>query len=277
MELGLENKVAIITGGAAGIGKATVEVLLEEGAIPIVVDKDSDALFDFSKNKIFKSRQCIFCPYDLTRDENCHSVITQTINRFRRIDILVNNVGGNDFLPIYTTTPQRFRESLNLNLVVPYAMSFYAWTELIKSKGNIVFVGSKVSLVGECRHGGTIAYAAAKGGVNGLTMQLATTSASENLGIRVNCILPGKVNTYVKKAYPGCVEDGLRIEGRDIPFGKRITEPEEIAYNIAILASDKVSGHTTGEIIVVDGGYTKLDRNAHIPLKPDLFKSHTNL
>ena len=260
MDLGLKDKVALVTGGAAGIGKATVEVLLEERAIPVVVDRALSS--HFSMQDAWKIGA--FLQYDLTIDENCEAAVRETVQRFGRLDILINNAGGNDFKHITTTSPREFRKSLDQNLVMPYAMTHYAWPELIKSKGSIVFVGSKVSLVGGGDGGGTVSYAAAKGGINGLTRELAVISAKENLGIRVNCILPGKVDTYIEKVYPGREDEGRKIEGRDIPFGKRITDPREIAYSIAFLASNKVSGHTTGEIYTVDGGYTHLDRNAHL-------------
>ena len=261
MDLGLKDKVAIVTGGAAGIGKATVEVLLEEGAIPVIVDMDNIAGQSVAKKASSINSRTEFFQYDLREDDNCKTVIRETVYRLGRIDILINNAGGNDFRHIATTSPAEFRESLNQNLVSAYAMCHYAWLEIAKTQGNIVFVGSKVSLTGEGR---TAAYAAAKAGINGLTRELAVISAKENLGIRVNAILPGKVDTYVEKLYPGKYEKGLEIEGRDIPFGKRITYPREIANAIAFYASNRVSGHTTGEIVVVDGGYVHLDRNAHL-------------
>ncbi len=267
MDLGLKNMVAIVTGGAAGIGKSTVELLIEEGAKVVVVDRDDRALHTLTFNPWYQPSHALFLCHDLTLDESCESVVRESVKTFGRLDILVNNAGGNDFLPIATTSPQRFRESLDQNLVSAYAMSHYAWSELIKTRGNIVFVGSKVSVVGEGNKGGTVAYAAAKGGINGLTRELATTSAREKLGIRVNCILPGKVDTYIARAYPGFEEQGRITEGLEIPFGNRLTTPREIANYIAFLASNKASGHTTGEIVSPDGGYVHLDRLAHLPAK----------
>lgn len=271
MNLGLQDKVAIVTGGAAGIGKATVEVLLEEGAKVVVINKDAQAFATFYQKLNALRGSIFYACYDLTNDENCEKTIRETVKYFGGLDILVNNAGGNDFKPIDTTSPAEFRKSLDVNLVMPYAMSFYAWPELKKTQGKIVFVGSKVSIAGEGAHGGTIAYAAAKGGVNGLTRELATISARENLGIRVNCILPGKVDTYIERVYgpdPDAITRGRIAEGADIPFQKRLTTPREIAYAIAFLASNEVSGHTTGEIWSPDGGYVHLDRLAHLsPVK----------
>lgn len=259
MDLGLEGKVAIVTGGAAGIGKASVQVLAEEGAHVIVIDRDKAALEELDSSW-FRGRGCLFLPYDLLEDAECKKVVEITTKEYGRIDILVNNAGGNDFKHIDKTSPSEFRKSLDLNLVMPYAMTHYAWPHLKKTRGNVVFVGSKVSIVGE-GNPPTAAYAAAKGGVNGLTRELATISAREDLGIRVNCILPGKVDTYIERIYPGREEEGRRIEGSAVPFGRRMTNPREIAYAIAFLASDKISGHTTGQLYSPDGGYIHLDRN----------------
>ncbi len=265
MDLGLAGKVAIVTGGAAGIGKATVEVLAEEGATVVIVDKDIESGNIVLKEILQEEQRGYFIYADLTNDSECERAVQETIANFGHLDILINNAGGNDFKHIETTSPAEFRKSLDVNLVMPYAMSHYAWPELKKTRGNIVFVGSKVSIVGE---GGTAAYAAAKGGINGLTRELATIAAKEHLDIRVNCILPGKVDTYIEKIYgidPERQREGRIIQGAEIPLDNRLTTPREIAYTIAHLASNKVSGHTTGEIIVVDGGYSHLDRCAHLP------------
>lgn len=261
METNLKGKVAIVTGGASGIGKATVLKLAEEGAIPIFIDKDNEAgyaLIDFLKNNNSPHE---FISADLTNDEKCKEAVEQTVRNYHKLDILINNAGRNDRVDIDTASPDEFRDSLNKNLVHYYAMTHYCWPHLKQSKGTIVFVGSKVSLVGE---GKTTAYAAAKGAINGMTRELATKSCNENLGIRVNCVLPGIVKTqlfdeYMIKVY-GSVKRGIDQFCRDIPLGHRPTTPKEIANTILYLASD-LSSHTTGQLIVPDGGYCNIDRS----------------
>lgn len=267
MDLGLEDKVVIVTGGAAGIGRATVEVFLEEGAKVVVVDRDKSALDAFAMSRIGEENVS-YLLHDLTVDAHCYNAVQDTVERLGRLDILVNNAGGNDFLPFGTTNPQRVRESLNQNLMVPYVMSHYAWSHLIESQGNVVFVGSKVSLIGESVPGGTLPYVTAKGGINALTIGLANLAAYEKLGIRVNCVLPGKVDTYTEKVYGpdlNSIAEGKIKEGKEIPLGNRLTTPREIANTIAFLASNKASGHTTGMLYSPDGGYVFLDRCAHLP------------
>jgi len=192
----------------------------------------------------------------------CKKVIDLTIDKYKKIDVLINNVGGNDFRDIDTTPPAEFRETLDRNLTLHYSMTYYAWTNLKQTQRNIVFIGSKVSLVGE---GKTTAYAAAKAGLIGLTRELATKSANEKLGIRVNCIIPAEVNTesyqrYIKTNYEN-PEEGRIIQGERVPFGKRPTTPREVANTIIFIASDSLSSHTTGQLIFPDGGYVHLDRN----------------
>lgn len=259
MDTELKDKVVIVTGGASGIGKATVNILFDEGAIPIIVDKDHNKLKETND-----SREHYDLCYDLGLEDCCKYAVNDIIRKYGKINVLVNNAGGNDFLDIDTTTPQQFRESLERNLVHYYSMTHYAWPHLKKARGNIVFVGSKVALVGGGEKSST-AYAAAKAGCIGLTRELATKSAKENLGIRVNCVIPAMVHTerfdsYVRRNFARREAEGYRELGNMVPFEKRPTKPEEIAYAIVFLASNKLSGHTTGQLFSPDGGYVHLDR-----------------
>ncbi len=257
MDSGLKNKIAIVTGGAAGIGKATVELLAEEGAVPVFIDNNKRAGERLSKNL---NKENKFICGDLRDEKFCKQAVEKTIKDYKRLNILINNAGRNDFLEIDNTSPQKFRESLEENLVQYYSMTYYSWPHLKKSKGNIVFVGSKVAVVGE---GKTIAYAAAKGAINSLTRELATKAVNEKLGIRVNCVLPGVVATpqhqaYIKKTY-GDLKRGNQIFGQRIPLGNRPTTPREVANEIIFLAS-KLASHTTGQLRFPEGGYVHLDR-----------------
>jgi len=260
MKTGLKGKIVIVTGGASGIGKTTVEKLAEEGAIPVFIDRHQENGIELSKQLSSRGINCRFINGDLTSDIFCKGAVQETINNYDRLDILINNAGKNDRCDIDNTSPEEFRNSLDRNLVHYYTMTHYSWPHLKKSRGNIIFVGSKVSLVGE---GKTTAYAAAKGAVNGMTRELAAKSCNENLGIRVNCVLPGIVRTplydeYMIEAY-GSFEKGNREFAKSIPLGQRPTTTEEIANAILFLASD-LSSHTTGQLFVPDGGYCHIDR-----------------
>lgn len=262
METGLKDKIVIVTGGAAGIGRATVEVLIEEEAIPVIVDKDEKRVREFSELLQSQHNEHLFLLYDLTNDDNCRKAVERTIERYQRLDVLINNAGGNDSLDIDTTTPDEFRKSLDRNLVHYYIMTHYAWPHLKQTRGNVIFVGSKVGEVGE---GKTTAYAAAKGGVVGMMRELATKSTNEGLGIRLNCIIPAEVRTtgyenYVETHFEN-PEEGYKQLAQRIPFGKRPTTPREVANAIVFLASNKLSSHTIGQEFHPDGGYVHLDRN----------------
>jgi len=262
METGLNGRVAIITGGASGIGKSIVEKLSDEGVIPIFVDKNKEKGDSLSEKLSEKRIQHLFLFYDLTNDSLCEEAILETIRKYGRLDILINNAGINDRCDIDTTSPNDFRRSLDVNLVHYYAMTHFAWPYLKQSRGNILFIGSKVSLVGE---GKTTAYAAAKGAINGMTRELATKSVNENLGIRVNCLLPGIVRTPLCEEYMistyGDLEKGSNEFGKSVPLNHRLTTSEEIANSAIFLVSDLAS-HMTGQLLVNDGGYCHIDRRA---------------
>jgi len=254
METGLKGKVVIVTGGASGIGRAAVLKFSQEGAIPVFIDKDEQKGAELSSQIRNLGREHRFIYADLTDDPKCKSCVDETIRNYHRLDVLVNNAGKNDNCDIDNTTPEEFRRSLDRNLVHYYVMTHFSWPYLKQSKGNVIFIGSKVSLVGE---GKTTSYAAAKGGINGMTRELATKSDNEGLGIRVNCVIPAIVNTslYVEgitKQF-GSFEEGLRRFGCRIPLEARATTPEEIANEIIFLSSNLLSSHTTGQLRLVDG------------------------
>jgi L-fucose dehydrogenase len=193
---------------------------------------------------------------DLTSDEDCRRAVTETVARFGGVDVLVNNAGVNDGVTL-ERSPADFMQSLQRNLFHVYAMVHHAREHLCQANGVIINVSSKVSVTGQ---GATSGYAAAKGGVNALTREWALALAGS--GVRVNCVVPAECDTpqYENwfKTLPDPAGTRAAIEAL-IPLGRRMTSKEEIAAMIAFLASP-VSGHTTGQIIFVDGGYTHLDR-----------------
>jgi L-fucose dehydrogenase len=248
MDLLLKNKVAVVSGGAQGIGAAIVRAFAAEGAVPVVLDRNlesAQALID--EIGVGRALQV-----ELTDEAS----IAAAAREIGRIDILVNNAGVNDSVSL-EAKPGEFMASLEKNLFHVFALTHYSLAELKKNKGAVVNISSKVSLTGQ---GGTSGYAAAKGGVNALTREWALALA-EN-GVRVNAVLPAEVWTPMYKSWIDSQDDGQavlkRIEG-SIPLGHRFTAPEEIAATVVFLASEK-SGHTTGQLIHPDGGYVHLDR-----------------
>ena len=257
MDLGLKDKVIIVTGGAKGIGEGIAHVLAAEGAYVVVVGRNAgdnqktvDAITS-SGGKAFGVEA------ELTRPEECEKAIKATVEQFGRIDGLVNNAGVNDGVGLEHGSYEKFIESLHRNVVHYYLMAHYALPELKKSKGSIVNITSKTAETGQ---GGTSAYAAANGGRNALTREWAVELLK--YGIRVNAVVVAECYTplYDKwiKTLPN-PEEKLKEITSKIPLENRMTTAEEIANMTVFLLSQK-SSHTTGQIIHVDGGYVHLDR-----------------
>ena len=245
MDMGLAGKVVIVTGGAAGIGAAIVTTLTEEGALPVVLDRAPPP--DGANHWV---------QLDLTDDAACADAVAHVLRDHGRIDALVNNAGRNDKLGL-GTSPAEFRASLNGNLVQVYTMTHLCRDHLIANKGAVVNIASKVAVTGQ---GGTSAYAAAKGGVLGLTREWAVEFAPR--GVRVNAVLPAEVLTGMYADWVSSFDDPetkMASITSTIPLDQRMTEPEEIAATVVFLLSDRAS-HTTGQWLYVDGGYRHLDR-----------------
>jgi L-fucose dehydrogenase len=257
VDLGLKDRVILVTGGASGIGAAITRVCLDAGAIVVVVGRRSAAAIQFEQ-AVAPSDRCLFIEAELSSPQACKSAIDTVREHFGRLDGLVNNAGTNDGVGLADGDCDRFFESLRQNLLHFYAMAHYGLPMLKESRGAIVNISSKVALTGQ---GGTSAYAAAKGAQLALTREWAAELLP--FGIRVNCVLPAEVMTPLYEHWLSRQEDPEaernRIEQR-IPLGHRMTQPAEIAAMVAFLLSPSQSAHTTAQQIVVDGGYTHLDR-----------------
>jgi L-fucose dehydrogenase len=255
MDLGLKDKVIIVTGGAKGIGQGIVGVLVNEGAIPVIVGRNAE---DNQKTiASFAGKKVLQVAAELSDPAACEKAVKDIIAQTGRVDGLVNNAGVNDGVNLEHGNYERFMESLHKNLVHYYLMAHYALPELIKSKGSIVNISSKTAETGQ---GGTSAYAAANGGRNALTREWAVELLK--YGIRVNAVVVAECYTplYDKwiKTLPN-PEEKLKEINSKIPLGNRMTTSEEIANMVAFLLSER-SSHTTGQLIHVDGGYVHLDR-----------------
>lgn len=257
MDLQLKDKLIIVTGGAKGIGKAIVELLAREGAIPVIVGRneaDNAALLSELKNAGYAADQVIA---ELTDPTACRSVIEEVTEEYGRIDGIVNNAGVNDGVGLETGDYERFMLSLHRNLVHYYLLVHHALPWLKISKGSIVNISSKTAETGQ---GNTSAYAASNGGRNALTREWAVELAKYS--IRVNAVVVAESYTPLYEKWINSLPDGQerkkQIEA-NIPFEARFTKPEEIANMVAFLLS-AASSHTTGQLIHVDGGYVHLDR-----------------
>lgn len=251
MDLGLKDKVVIVTGGGSGIGAAITEVLAEEGAIPVILTRrapDATWLVGLSRADVVLA--------DLSEDDQCRRAVAEIRTKHGRIDGLVNNAGANDSVGI-EAGPEAFRKSLDRNLVHYYALVHLLADDLRASKGAIVNIASKTALTGQ---GGTSAYVAAKAAQLGLTREWAAEFLKD--GIRVNAVIPAEVMTPLYANWLKTFdspEERLAEITRRIPLGQRMTTPREIADTAVFLLSPR-SSHTTGQWLFPDGGYTHLDR-----------------
>ena len=253
MDLGLKDKIVLVTGGAKGIGAATVKAFLAEDSKVVLVDRDADEGSALSKSS---GSKVSFIEADLTNLKSCKEAVEQTVSLFGGLDVLVNNAGFNDGLGL-DTPPEKFMVSVQNNLLHVYAMTHYALPQIRKGAGCILNLGSKVSVTGQ---GQTSAYAAAKGAISALTREWAVALAPDK--IRVNCVIPAECLTdqYEQFFQSQTDPDAAKKAIADlVPFAQRLTTPEEIAQTIVFLASE-CSSHTTGQLVYVDGGYTHFDR-----------------
>ena len=234
----LAGKVAIITGGAAGIGKAAVECLRREGAQVLVVDRES-----LEDPASFRA--------DVSNPDQVSKAVAAAVERFGGLDILVNNAGIQTFGDAVTTSEEIWDRTMNVNLKGQWLMARAAIPEMLKrGRGSIVNVASVQGLASQKN---VMAYSTSKHAMIGLTRSMAVDFAAR--GIRVNCVCPGTVDTPMVQGVIELDRDPAelrRILNRMHPIG-RIADPREIGEVIAFLASDRAS-FMTGSIVTVDGG-----------------------
>ncbi len=257
MDLHLQDKVIIVTGGAKGIGRSISLLLAQEGAIPAIIGRNAGDLLNVRDEIRKAGGRCFHFVAELTDPGQCAEAVKAVIETLNRIDGLVNNAGVNDGVGLEHGNYEDFTQSIHRNLSHYYLMAHLSLQELKKTHGTIVNIGSKTSFTGQ---GGTSGYAAANGGRSALTREWAVELLP--YGIRVNAVIVAECYTPLYEKWIRNFEDPeARLEQitNKIPLGKRMTSPEEIADMVAFLLSGK-AGHTTGQLIFVDGGYTHLDR-----------------
>lgn len=256
MNLGLQGKVVLVTGGAKGIGAAIARSFAKEGATVSIVDRNPDVASELVEQIKQDNGQAFCIPTELTNEEACRNAVEKTIETGHGLDVLVHNAGTNDGVGL-DSSPSDFLESLRKNLFHVFALTHFALDKLVESKGNIINVGSKVAVTGQ---GGTSGYAASKGAMNALTREWALDLADR--GVRVNSVIPAEVMTPMYRRWLDSLDDPeatLRSIEDNIPLGKRMTTDAEIADSVVFLASTR-SSHTSGQIFYPDGGYVHFDR-----------------
>lgn len=238
-----KEKVAVVTGGASGIGLATTKKLLSEGANVVILDlkMDEEIINSLGENVLY-----LKC--DVSNEENVKNCIEEIIKKFDHIDYLVANagIGGSSSKP-HEVSMDEWNKVISVNQTGIFLLNKYVINEMLKNgKGAVVNTSSMYGLVGSTT---SFAYSASKGAINQMTRSLALTYAREN--IRVNAIAPGYVDTPILSMVPDNIKEAM---GTELPIG-RLGKDTEIANLICYLLSDDAS-FITGAIIPIDGGFT---------------------
>ena len=258
MDLGLKDKVIIVTGGAKGIGEGIVRVLAAEGAIPVIVGRNEQDNLKTVDSITSAGGKAFQVESELSEPEASERAVNAVLNQFGRIDGVVNNAGANDGVGLENGNYEAFIASLHKNMVHYYLIVHHALPALKESKGSVVNITSKTAETGQ---GNTSAYAAANGGRNALTREWAVELLK--YGIRVNAVVVAECWTPLYEKWVKTLPDPqakLNEITSKIPLEQRMTTAEEIA-NMTVFLLSKRSSHTTGQIIHVDGGYVHLDRS----------------
>lgn len=238
-----KEKVAVVTGGASGIGLATTKKLLSEGANVVILDlkMDEEIINSLGENVLY-----LKC--DVSNEENVKNCIEEIIKKFDHIDYLVANagIGGSASKP-HEVSMDEWNKVISVNQTGIFLLNKYVINEMLRGgKGAVVNTSSMYGLVGSTT---SFAYSASKGAINQMTRSLALTYARDN--IRVNAIAPGYVDTPILSMVPDNIKETM---GNELPIG-RLGKDTEIANLICYLLSDDAS-FITGSIIPIDGGFT---------------------
>lgn len=243
----LDDKIALVTGGASGIGRATVMELARQGAVVICADVDDKKGTEVQNAARQTNFAVEFTRVDLGDPASIRRCAADVLARHSRIDILVNAAGWNDIQPFVENPPDYMDRVIAINLSGPLHLTQALLPPMMAAgKGKIVNVSSDAGRVGS---GGETTYAAAKGGLIAFTKSLAREVA--RYSINVNCICPGPTDTPMLQSRPEKLKEAFL---RAIPF-RRFARPQEIADAILFFASPH-SDYITGQVMSVSGGLT---------------------
>lgn len=250
--MGVRGKVAVITGGGAGIGRAAALLFAREGARVVVADLDREAGAATVDQITAAGGEATFVAADVSRPDEIRLMVEATVAAFGRLDVLVNNAAIYRQGDAETATEADWQHMLDVNLTGPFLCARYCLPVMRRGGGGVIVnVASEAGLVGIK---GQVAYNVTKAALVGLTRSLAVDGAPE---IRVNCICPGTSDTPLVAAAVARQPDpaaARRALESVRPMG-RLGRPEEIAFGILCLASDELA-YATGAVLSVDGGYT---------------------
>ncbi len=241
-----EKRTAIVTGAARGIGKGIALALAQDGYNVVVSDMKQADCDAAAKELQATGAEVIGTACNVTDPSAVETLFQKTVEKFGKVDVLVNNAGIYPFVPFSSMTEADWDKVMNVNLKGVFLCSKAA-AKLLSAGGRIVNISSIASVVG---FENLVHYCASKGGVNGMTRALALELARQN--VTVNAVAPGAINT--PGAYQDAKEEVKKQTAAMVPMA-RIGEPEDIANAVVFLASEK-SSYITGQVLVVDGGWT---------------------
>ncbi|WP_426571477.1 SDR family NAD(P)-dependent oxidoreductase [Aquihabitans sp. McL0605] len=243
----LTGKVAVVTGGSRGIGRAIVQILAEAGADVVIASRKLDACEAAAAEvRASTGRRALPVACHVGHWDECDLLIDRTLAELGRLDVLVNNAGMS---PLYerldAVTEELYDKTLAVNLKGPFRLAVLAGTHMAAHDGgSIINISTTGSLVASTHE---LPYACAKAGLNAMTVGLAEAFAPK---VRVNTILPGPIRTDITNVWPA-----EALEGGFVPL-KRLGEPDDIAP-LALHLASAASSYTTGASIRVDGGLTR--------------------
>jgi len=243
--LRLKDKVTMITGSGSGIGRWTALLFAKEGAKVVVCDVNEQGGQETVKTIIDSGGEAFFAKLDVSNREQVKNVVQETLNKYGKIDVLINNAGIIQDALVVKMTEEQWDRVININLKGPFnCIQAVVGAMMEKGGGEIINVSSIVGLYGNI---GQTNYAAAKAGLIGMTKTLSKELGKK--GIRVNAIAPGFILTPMTVGIP---EKILEMMKEKTPL-KRLGLPEDVANTLLFLASDEAS-FINGAVISVDGG-----------------------
>ena len=250
----LDNKVAIVTGGAAGIGRAICEVFAEEGAKVVVGDIDVEGGRETVGLIEDAGGSAVFMQTDVSQEAQAQALVEKAVLEYGELNVLVNDAAAFVFGEVQDVTDAEWQRVLGVNVLGPSYMVKHALGPMKEAGGgSIVNIASVSSFVAQPAF---VPYNTSKGALLQLTRCLAMDLARDN--IRVNCVCPGAILTQATeqhRQFTGEDREKFLSEAANSNFMKRFGQPKEIAYGALFLASDE-SSFMTGQPLIIDGGAT---------------------
>ena len=240
----LEGKVAVVTGGASGIGKASALLFAQEGAKIVIADLNEEKGQEVMEELTNSGTEALFVKTNVTSEEDVQNLFKEAAGQFGQVDVVFNNAGIGVNKPSDELTFEEWRRTVSVDLDGVFLVAREALRGFLKTGGGVMV--NTASMYGHVGVAQNAPYAASKGGVVNLTRGLAVEYADRN--IRINAICPGFIDTPI---IPEEMKDGLKAA---TPVG-RLGQADEIAKAVLFLASDD-SSFMTGSSLIVDGGYT---------------------